>query len=328
MKPSQPNSAPSGFRTFFATLKALFTYFYDAKRLIQSTRSSKQENYLRALTIDYHVIEKGLTMENRRYRFGKPMVLRLKRNTLTVIDSSDFQACTQFKSAVDALCDYYEVHQEQGEEIDDIISADEYGLLKAKQPSPRPAHEKTTANDFFRDVENTPFEAFAHSRHSARSFTSETIPLKTIEEVIQLANTAPSVCNRQTARVHLFQNTEKVQLLLALQNGNTGFGHTIHNLAIITSDLKYFVGINERNQSFIDGGIYLMNFLYALHHHKIGAIALNWAAMPDRDKQLRQLADIPPDETVICLVGMGYLKDEFTITASKKLSSNECLFIK
>lgn len=78
------------------------------------------------------------------------------------------------------------------------------------------------------------FGEFARGRHSVRQFTQEKIEDETIREAVQIAQAAPSVCNRQATVVHAFR--PPFDHLLALQNGNRGF-RNIGRLLLITSDL-------------------------------------------------------------------------------------------
>jgi hypothetical protein len=77
------------------------------------------------------------------------------------------------------------------------------------------------------------FEKLVKSRKSIRSYTSQKIDIETLKKIIDLAKFAPSVCNRQTWRVHFYSNTEKIEDILSWQNGNTGWGNQISNLLII-----------------------------------------------------------------------------------------------
>ena len=44
---------------------------------------------------------------------------------------------------------------------------------------------------------------FFASRYSVRQFAEEPVPLALIETAVRLAQKTPSVCNRQSGRVHL-----------------------------------------------------------------------------------------------------------------------------
>ena len=311
-----------------AIARSLLVYQYDSRRLLSAALPNTENNnsshrFLRNIAIDAHAIEKGLAMERGRFRFGTEKLLRLKHNTLNGLQSES--QSTHLSSAINALCHYYEAHKENSIDISDLISERDYETLRYAKQDREPASLEITRSSLVEHSESG-FDKFAKSRHSIRSFCDKRVPLNLIEKVVNLSNTAPSVCNRQSARIRIFQDTDQITRILALHNGNKGFGHSINNLAIVCSHLGYFVGTNERNQPYVDGGIYLMNFLYSLHYYSLGAVSLNWAVSPDRDKQLRKVADIPDTECVICLVGFGYAEELLKITASKKLSANETLF--
>lgn len=77
---------------------------------------------------------------------------------------------------------------------------------------------------------------------------------------------------------------------------------------------------NERNCAFIDGGIFVMNLLYALHFYHIGACTLNWSATIEQDKNVHNLLSIPEREEIICMLTIGKLPKELAIANSERIN--------
>lgn len=51
---------------------------------------------------------------------------------------------------------------------------------------------------------------------------------------------SPSVCNRQSTRLKIIYNKEKIRQVLSLQKGTGGFTDTIGALIMVAGDLKSF----------------------------------------------------------------------------------------
>ena len=69
------------------------------------------------------------------------------------------------------------------------------------------------------------FEAFsliAHSRHSVRNYSSRTISEEIIAKAVELAQTAPSACNRQATKIYAITSTSKIN---AIRNGMVASEH-------------------------------------------------------------------------------------------------------
>jgi len=96
---------------------------------------------------------------------------------------------------------------------------------------------------------------------------------------------------------------------------------------IVVSDRSSFFSIGERNQLYIDGGIFLMNLLYALHFYKIAACPAHWGMNSDKDFELNKLLSLPDSEKVISLVSIGVPPNNFKTCLSLRRSSDEILKI-
>ena len=156
------------------------------------------------------------------------------------------------------------------------------------------------------------------ARRSVRNYSPDPVSLSVIEEAVSLAQQSPSVCNRQGARVWWVLRREKIDEILTLQNGNRGFGHLAQALLIVTCELSVFEGSNERNQVFIDGGLFAMSLLYSLSHNGLGACPLNWCVDSNRDKDLHKLTNIPDAHQVVMLISVGHVPEEFSVAVSQR----------
>ena len=302
--------------------------YLDARRYLTAARvassaSTHPSEYLESDIIRrYHVIEKGLAMPNFRPRFGAQVVRQLASHLhqwRSLCGDAPSSLNNQIITAHSVLDAYVSRHKELNIDISDILgdySPDSIGCASEHQggviPVPRIETEAATA-----------FESVVRARTSVRDFQTDRVPAPSlIEEAVSLAISSPSVCNRQTWRVHAFEG-ERAQEILELQNGNRGFGHTIPTVLITTCDMRYFEGQIERYQAWIDGGMFSMTLLLALHAKGLGTVALNWSVVNARDEALRKVAKIPPYERIVMLIGCGYTSEEAVVARSLRRPTSD-----
>ena len=161
-------------------------------------------------------------------------------------------------------------------------------------------------------------EDFFYSRFSAREFKDVIIDKQEIERTIKLAIKSPSACNRQPWSVDVVQDKATLNSILNIQTGNSGFTNEISNLFIVKSDISAFISGNERYQHWIDGGMFSMSLVYALHSIGLASCCLNWSKMIRDDLELRKLLKLEPRQTIIMLIAFGYEKDEYKVCASPR----------
>ena len=272
----------------------------------------------------YHSIEKGLLNDNIRLRFGRKKVPILVKELKKWIDNNYGRNNSQFVAGCSVLCKYYELHLKMNTDISDIVSGSDYKQLKKYSKENIGGVISCDSKSFFIDATSS-FKDFSNSRRSIRHFNGSLISVEEVEKVIKLASNAPSVCNRQTAKVHLINKIDTVKEVLKIQRGMNASAETVKQVLIITSDLGGFVSEVERNQMYVDGGIFLQNLLYALHYYKIGACALNWSKPFFFDRQLRRVTGISKSLTIIAVVAIGYPNEKFKVPCSVRKKTVELL---
>jgi len=274
-----------------------------------------------------HIIEKGLSLPSPRAGYGKEVVRNLVDGTKAYLDRFGTDQITCVSTNV--LSTYYDFNLRNG--IDDGQLKDEIEGLRSKMSDSGLETNRGGAIPFSRErvarVSRLPFSEFVRERYSIRNFTDEPVSLELIKEAVQISLKTPSVCNRQSWRVHCYQGREKCKPLLELQNGNRGFEHTINTILIVTSDLNYFGGIKERNEPFIDGGMFGMSLVYALHHLGLGSCCLNLCLSSGVDKKLRMRAEIPDAESFIFMLAVGHIPDKVMVAESCRRPLSDILSI-
>jgi nitroreductase len=225
---------------------------------------------------DYHRIEKGLALPQPRRPFGKEVAERLHR---LLQRQPDGPVADDARSALAALARWNETG-----EIDDAVSPI------------RAVADRGIAEP----------ERFFESRHSVRNFRADPVDDQVIERALALAAHTPSVCNRSPWSVRFYREAAERRQLLSLQTGNSGFGESAPLLALVSADLRMFSGPGERNQAWIDGGLFAMSLVYAFHALGVDTCMLNLSITNERADRIRSLASFDPSEVPVVMIAVGY----------------------
>lgn len=293
--------------------KALPTDWYWLKRSVKYSMLYRGEEYLaNRLLIMGHSVEKGITMPNRRYGFGYGVV-RLLISLCNEYQTKYGTEKDAFQIALDDLREYLQIHKEASFELPKDIEGGITKLMTFKTVVNVDC-KSVTKEEFFA---YTDFASFAHSRHTCRWFSDEEISDETIRSVIELANTAPSACNRQSVRVKCVSGDKKNEIL-GMQNGNRGFGDHINKLLVVTF-LQPFWEYDIQSAGYLDAGIYTMNILYALHYHQLCACTLNAHLEVKNISKVQQILNLSPLEVPTVFIGIGKPLEKMMIAKSERI---------
>ena len=275
------------------------------------------------IVMGYHVLEKGLTMPKRRLGFGKGAVVHMV-NLITSFERRfgapplNSHADPQVRHAIGVLRAYRELHRDWPEPMPRLDA------FLAAHPDVPPSHEPHVTRTEFFAAKDAPFPVFAASRHVCRHFAGS-VPRETVEKAVAIATTAPSACNRQHARVHVVDDAELRDRLFAVQGGTRGFGQDADKVLVVTADLSAVRWGWERHDCYVNGGIFVMNLCYALHHLCVAHCILHWSVSPEADRAAHDLLGIPPNEAIVQVIACGMPPDEFDVAASPRLAASDVL---
>ncbi len=324
------NLMKSAVRYAWFLINLISSYVYDCSRYIHfsATFYNKSIAAIEGKIIAHtHVIEKGLSHSSMKLGFGQDIVRNLIK-LLKKYSAMNFDTSSKmYLSAVSVLNKYVELHNDKNfclNDIDDII--DDIEEMGRKIPFFNSLGGTIEiSKDYLLSKAKMDFKQVALSRFSIRDFSDKDVDIKTIEEAVTIAQKSPSVCNRQATKVYVVSDHKRIADHLSYQNGNRGFGHKINKLLIVTSNLNYFEGTRERNQSFIDAGIFTMSLLYALHYLSIGAITLNWCVTKKQDQDYRKMSNINNCENIILMIGVGHIPDVVRVPKSERKELKEII---
>ncbi len=294
----------------------LLDYLYDFRRFAHwssAIATSLSRNQLAArITMDYHRIEKALALPQPRPGFGWDTALRLMANRERYLAAHGDDRLVQI--ATTTLANYVSFNRNSmppGAQAETMRN--QFGDTAAQQPSMIEINRQALA-----DSAQLNYPAFVRSRHSIRSFDPAPVDPAIIESAVADAIYTPSVCNRQGWRAHVLTEMEDIRKALSYQNGNRGFNDQIRTLFIVSVDLQMFVASGERNQAFVDGGMFAMSLVYALHARGLGTCCLNWSAGRGQDRKLRAAIPLPESEVVIMMIACGAMPPHIKVTLSPR----------
>jgi nitroreductase len=279
------------------------------------------------LLFQFHKIEKGLVMPGPRRFFGQEPA----RAVINLLNTWDLKGLPLgdpvYLGALETLHAYKERLQSESLDKDDKILSYVQSFLINHPTRTRllaTPHQLVSMNS---DIASNPhrFDELVSIRRSVRSFTSMEVPREIIKHAVVLAQLSPSACNRQPCRVYLITDDIKKNALLALQNGNNGFGHSIPALAVITSDSAAFFDASERHEPYVDGGLFSMTLMYALSAQGLATCCLNWCVSPDKNVALRNILPLADSEVVIMLMAIGYPEPNVLVPRSPRKSTDNVL---
>lgn len=264
-----------------------------------------------------HVIEKGLCLPEPRVNFGEERIRQLCARLMEAT-----RLTFGVNMAANALQGYVDFHKDRGATPLPCCNT-ALAHMKKLKPVKGPALLRLRKKDVV--AQGKAGAQFLLARHSVRQFADRPVTPAEIEAAVRLAQTAPSVCNRQAGRVHAIYDRELMAKVLRYQVGNRGFGDTLGALLVVTVDLRSFLEPSERVQAWIDGGLFAMALLLGLQAQGLGSCCLNWSRNMPTDLALRRTLPLPPNESVVMFIGVGHLREEYVVARSARLPLEQVL---
>jgi nitroreductase len=287
------------------------------------SKIKNRANFEAYLTKQYHIVEKGLALPESRKGFGKRKInLLLSKTKEYIILYGEDRITANIK---ETLKQYLDRNEElMGLDLPFHTFISDF-VIKERMHNTGGV-KKINLNEIQNAV-SIDFEKFVKTRNSVRNYSSVNVSEDSVFKAVEIARYTPSVCNRQSWRVHYFKDKVLKNQLLKLQGGNGGFTDSINQLLIVTSDVSRFTKL-ESNQVFTDGGLFSMNLLLALHSQKIGSCCLNVCVPYLVEEEIKKIGNIPHHERLIMMIGIGMLKDSYEVAISDRIPTNQILNIK
>ncbi len=280
---------------------------------------SNEVKFAADLQIRVHAIEKGLSIGSCRAGFGQPKVQSLI-NDLSRYISSFPQA--NIDEAIGVIDRYIDYNRQQGIDMS-IIEAQYEKLCRIYEI--KNSYEVGIAEKQRSDIleaTKADFATFSTSRFSIRDFAPEgKVDINSIVAAIEIARKAPSACNRQSAKAHIF-NGKKAQELFDFQGGCKGFSQDIPYAILVTADMRRYF-FNERHQMYVDGSLFAMQLLLSLHYKGLATIPLTTAFKGGVTRRILKKFDVPQNEVPIMIIGVGEYKERYKVAISHRQPTQE-----
>ena len=289
----------------------------------------RQRRLFYHILINTHALEKGLSLPNPRTFFGKDKIKVLIEMGQNYDPAFDELPLRMLRGMLEC---YLSRHRgKDGSELpvddskttddltrqenDQILDSIESFLKIPKLQSIASCGGTKPVTPKYQFGDNPESVDFLTSRFSCRMFDDSPLDKDKIKTLIKIAQSAPSQCNRQSSRVHIYQDKTKVQTLLELQAGSNGFREDVGNLFVVSSELTAWGGPAQRNQAFVDGALFSMFLMLACHANGIATCPLNLAKLNSDEKKIKKFGEIPYRERLIMMIAFGEPMDRPLIAA-------------
>lgn len=293
-----------------------------------SLSPSKSEDSIDTLLMfNAHRLEKGLSHVKFRAGFGKNVLSTIAKlmQELEIQDASCINNHA-YRQALSAIHEYQKRHEELGYDLSTIKSMfSEHIWRRALE-----FQDTSLAGSFIMDCREkknnltVSFAKLAENRHSVREFAPIPVPQEKLEAAYETTMRTPSVCNRQASRLYQITDPQIIKTALNIQGGFSGYAIP-PVLLLVTSDIRAFMIEAERNEPFVDGGLFTMSLLYALEAYGLAACPLNAMFNAKQDRATRKLLNLPDYELPIAYIAVGVFPEEVPVCKSARKKYNEIL---
>ena len=301
-------------------------YYYDFRRYSNSAfvlrKNQTEENLKARITMNYHSLEKGLSNSNIRFNFGQRALRELFKYLEQYIEAGYSFDDIRFKTGLSVIEQYIELHNKHNIDVSSV--KERYNKLISVSSKEDYGGVKEFTKDFILSKRKSNFAELSFYRSSVRDFSNEPVDIQLINEAIQIATKTPSVCNRQPWSVYVIKKRDLKERILRIQSGLTEERQKqVDTLIAITSKNSFLATPEERNQGFVDGGMFSMSLLYALQYVGLATCALNADLSKKDDKKIRDELGIPDSENLILFIAVGHYPDKFKVPKSQRDSYKE-----
>ncbi len=314
-----------GLRVF--ALRELFhEYFVIVNQMGTAHDLYENREKLKArIVMNAHSIEKGLSLKNIKLGYGKPKILMIMRDLEHYYKRfNDEKLVIFYLSIVESYLIYNKAYNVEDEDILDAYTKMQNVVKggKSEQFENLIGGYFKTSREKIHRYGKIDYYNFVRNRHSIRNFTGKPIDVELLNRALEIAAYTPSACNRQPWGNHIFLDKQKIDQILDFQTGARQFKDDITCVILITSKYSSFFG-GEYHQPYVNGGMYAMNLIFALHSLGLGTTPLNMGFPAKKLKGLKKICNIQDNEAPIVLIGVGEIAEELSIATSSRFNFDE-----
>lgn len=300
------------------------------RKILKFVYSNKSQERLHSdIVMRVHTIEKGLSLKDARCGFGIPKIITILELTEKYFRLyKDPKLVIFVLSIIGEYIDFNKKTDSVNEEIQLRYDALKSKIKKEDYTDNEVLHGGTIhlIKENVIKAAHGEFPEFSASRHSIRSFTGKPIPLDVIKRALALAETTPSACNRQPWNIWLSIRKDEIAKILELQSGARQFKDDVACIILVSAQITAFTS-TEYHQAYVNGGMYAMNLLYALHYEGLGAIPLNMGVTEQKLKAIYRFCEIEESNLPIMLIAVGDMEKDFNVAHSCRFPYKEYVTI-
>lgn len=279
---------------------------------------------LRAKMMYYiHRIEKGLSHSDFRAGFGKNALTVLSASMQEWADLGFSVSDLTYVGGQQVVKAYLNRHKTLHKTLPTFIS-ELFDMDFSMSQSQLMCGVKTITHEEKQNNKQLRFEELFTQRTSIREFSAKNVDMKKIENAVQIAMKTPTVCNRQSFKLTLIRDKKIIEEALVLQGGWRGYPAP-PLLGLVTVDVRGYVNVEERNEPFIDGGLFGMSLLLCLEAEEIATCPLNTMFSDICEQRLRQLLKLPEFEEFIMFVAIGEFPESVLAPKSMRYPAAEVM---
>lgn len=320
-----------GLRRTVKRAKVYKEYFADAtfmsRHLLDGGPDPEHEQY--RIMILSHSLEKGLSYRNARV-FGRSKAEDLMARLEKSSDST--QLSSAYSIGVEVLRSWTDFIKAR--EVDDVQAAAIRGRLDALFETSIPrdcgfrAGVATATHLDAASWETLPFEDFVRGRHSTRRFADVPVSDDDLQLCIELAMRSPSACNRQMVGLRVFDDPKSKELLYRTLHGTGGVDFDTCRLAVVTFDARSLDFYGERNQGYLNAGLFAMTLVYALQWKGIGSCLLQFGNTFAEERTLAEGLSLQPGERIAVGIAFGVPEPDGVVPASVRRDVSEVFSVR
>jgi len=303
-------------------------YNRERKQVAESAVVEKKGRIVGRIVRFVHSIEKGLSIESPRVEFGYDKIMTLSAwiDEYLQTEPNDKTCIYMAADALAAYCDYHDEIGVNTEKIKEIkqISA-KLQKIKIDDNAIGIFGGTLTINRDEQIFEINEVERLFKTRHSIRQFAKTPVPDELIYKAVELAQSAPSACNRQAVRIYAMDAQKFVEAYPENLQGVGGFVDSCDKVVIVTGKISPYEE-SEYKQFIVSAGIFTGYLTLALHGLGLGACVIQRSLRPSEAwGSFCGKMNIPKDEQVICLLVVGNMKEKTVVPYSKRFDTETIL---
>lgn len=307
-----------------AILKKIYGHFVHQRLFKQQLKYQNKlrkkyqgiDNYTRleyTIKVQTHGIEKGLSFRTPKEAFGVVKIMALIDNLKIYIKNPKYN-----KESVNETLNVLNTYINKFKGNSKITTIEkEYNELLAKFGTINQCcvGTMTICKKDVEEAIDIDYLKFIKARHSYRYFTRDA-SIEQIKQALEIARYTPTACNRQPQCVHIYQGKE-MEEVLTIQHGALGFIDEMSYCILITADMRAYSHM-ENYQAYVDGGLYAMNLLNALHSTGLGTIPLTCGHLQGIGRQKLAKYGVKEYECPIIVIGIGGLEEKAEVNVSPR----------